>query len=150
MSERVPPSPPMPEGAFVLSLTDETVSKCTLASRSVPCCLDLSNWNTAPGSHFAIDNCHPSKKGSNQLFTAASTSGSYSQLRVMLDGMCLTAEATGGAVTASPCKAGDLSQLWSSEVHCGETNITRSQCLSMPRHRCILLPSVVVLHRYVA
>eukprot|EP01043_Picozoa_sp_COSAG02_P014015 COSAG02_NODE_570_length_20203_cov_8.049990_5_plen_205_part_00 len=48
-------------------------------------------------------------RGNNQLFVADNTSG-YTQLKITLDGFCLTA--TGNVVTASPCTPSNDKQFW--------------------------------------
>jgi hypothetical protein len=126
-----PPSPAVPPGAFYIYLTasDPAVSHCTLAGQTVPCCADLSNWNRSPNAKFALDNCHPHKSGSNQLFTsnASAAHGTYTQLKVVLDGMCFTASA--GSVLSTPCGAANPHQLWKF-LEDGQLQNKAGDCLS--------------------
>jgi hypothetical protein len=85
-----------------------------------------------------VNNCHPDIKGNNQLFTAtpALAPGTYSQLKIALDGFCLTQTPTDG-VSASPCKAGgSADQLWSVDAATGALKSKGGACLhaSAPVH----------------
>ena len=105
-------------------------AQCSYDKENVPCCLDLGWWRTTPGAPFSLNNCHPHTKGTNQLFTAtpALSPGNFSQLRIALDGFCLTQTAKG--VSASPCKApGSADQLWSFEAADGTLKSKAGVCL---------------------
>ena len=117
--------------AFAIQMTNKSAAGCTgTKSVPVPCCLDLSNWDKAPNAPFAVDDCHPSVNGANQLFTVSAPTGGFSQLRIALDGFCLTAAKT---VTASPCVAGSAAQLWSFEAD-GTVKSKTGGCLATQQY----------------
>lgn len=56
-----------------------------------PCCLDVTNWHTEPGSNVAVSNCHWDGKDSNQRWVPDVSTG---HLTVSSCGLCLTAGST--------------------------------------------------------
>jgi hypothetical protein len=131
---------PGTSNSFVIQMTNKTAAGCTSTGNTdapASCCLDLSNWDTAPGALFAADDCHPSVKGNNQIFTASAPkvdgSHKWAQLRISLDGFCLTA---GPKVTASPCVVGSAAQLWSFD-HDGTVRNKAGTCLATNQYPAV-------------